>query len=1630
MKRAVFVLLLFASAAAEAGGWLPVTSGVATDLQGVAFAGGPGVAYAVGASGTILKSTNGGATWAPQVSGTGNMLLAVDFPVDSLVGYVTGSGGTILKTTDGGLNWIAQVSGTTSALRAVQFPVDATTGYAVGDGGVALKTINGGSTWTTLVSGTTNPLRGVDFPLDATTGYAVGDGGVIIKTTNGGATFGPLPSGIGSALLDVDFTTDGATGYAVGGVGVILKTVDSGANWAPQASGVSSSLSGVRFPSASTVGYAVGLSNTITRTTNGGLHWFRQPTGGAGTLTAVDFGNGTTGLAVGLSGVILRTTDGGDPIVVLHPTANGTLSNFSGSSGCPSGKWDCANDQPGNPGVGQPVPNDGGATAILDGTGLTNRQMFDLNDGVIPAAAVITSIELRAAVGAGAGTGQSVLLSFQRIGFDATPVDGSTIAISSACCVSGLVRFIEGLSWTAAQLDALEIGLRHTAGGEVLASQIHVVVTYQAAAPTVNYRSIGTAPGYSTGTVSASNGSPTVVGTGTSWLAANRGRGDQIRIEGVDYAIVSVASNNVLTLTSPFTGASGAGKSYAIARQFSSLADWEDCISGAVPCTFLPVASASLVSDNRSEVGIVYKDSVYNLSLPFTIEGSITDANHTITLTADGQNRHQGLAGTGVVMDNSGGSGNAVEVRDDFVTLEWIEIRRGGAGIDGIRVSNLGLPNQVVLRNLLIHDMAGDAIEFAQPDLAADVFNNVLYRATIGIRSSTALSAASSLRLVNNTVFSCNSRGINDAGGSPVVTLVNNIAAGNPAGDFAVSGLNPSSDNNLSTDPTAPGANGLINVPLATVRFVSTGAGIEDLHLLPGSAALDAGADMSGLFTTDVEGDPRSAPWDIGADESGGASTLTISSASSQTFVVGSAVQSAATITITDDPSTPAILASKDIRIRIPFGFPMQWDAVIATATLGGSAAGKVDSQVLAYEDAGRTVVLDVTTDFAAGDILTITGLGFYSFTAPAPLDHLGLEVLDDGVASVFDDKTIDIFPDGIPNLSSDDNQMFVVGAPPTPILPFTVSEGNAPLIRAANDLRIRIPAGFNMTWNTADTAAVIAGFAASKVSATVSYEDAGKTMVLNVLTDFVPGDFVTVSGLSFTSFTAASPPDELELEVDNLGGVVDIDDKRIFIEVAADVPVFTALATSSQVRLQWVFPAAGVCVHVRIRRDVGAFPTPFTGTSLVDYPCAGLQGMPIAFGETSLSNGTEYYYSAFVNTGAGYTPGKFVKARPLDTSGNVKWAYSTAATSMAPPGLRIFGGDASVYVVSNDGLLHGLQGGAGVAGGAWISGYVPYDAGAPVQTRPPVVPFAVGGAANGAAFLGSQDGNIHAVDANDGSLEWSRSIAANVQAAPAGHFVAFDAAAFDLVLTGTRNASASNSFRALEVATGLPAWSFVNDVVQGDGTGIGIVSGGASVDYLNQRVYFASRTGPGSNGTLWAVDFTATTPTLLWSAALGNIDGSPVLFNGRIYVGNNAGVVHAVDAGSGTPHWNLPLGDGAIKGFLFPRFGSNRLFVSTNTKVWSIEDNTTSGAVVSGWPVSIPSPSILLQPPDTPHVLVGSGDGSLYQIDIASPGTPTSVVLGLGNAAVGAPTLDLINSMIYVGTDAGIIYAVSYPIP
>src|SRR6185295_6031655 len=215
--------------------------------------------------------------------------------------------------------------------------------------------------------------------------------------------------------------------------------------------------------------------------------------------------------------------------------------------------------------------------------------------------------------------------------------------------------------------------------------------------------------------------------------------------------------------------------------------------------------------------------------------------------------------------------------------------------------------------------------------------------------------------------------------------------------------------------------------------------------------------------------------------------------------------------------------------IRIPTGFNMTWNTGVTTATIGGAASGKVSTTV-SYENSGQVLVLNVTANFAAGDQITVSGLQFTNFTAVSAAAGLQLVVSGSagGGTAATSSTTKQIVQ---PTISSAANQTFAAGAAATNISTITVTDNaTAATITAANDIRIRIPASFNMTWNTAVTTATIGGGASAKVSTTVSYEDAGKTLVLNVTTNFATNNQITVAGLQFMNFTAASAADFLQL--------------------------------------------------------------------------------------------------------------------------------------------------------------------------------------------------------------------------------------------------------------------------------------------------------------------------------------------------------------------------------------------------------------------------------------------------------------------------------------------------------------------
>ncbi len=138
-------------------------------------------AWAVGPAGMIRKNTTAAGHFSTvQTSGTTRTLRSV-FPVNANLVYVVGDTGTVLRTTDGGANWAAKTSGTTLNLNSVYF-LDAATGFAVGDNGIVLSTSDSGNTWTSESSPASVNLNAITFV--GGKGYVVGANGTLF-TVNG-----------------------------------------------------------------------------------------------------------------------------------------------------------------------------------------------------------------------------------------------------------------------------------------------------------------------------------------------------------------------------------------------------------------------------------------------------------------------------------------------------------------------------------------------------------------------------------------------------------------------------------------------------------------------------------------------------------------------------------------------------------------------------------------------------------------------------------------------------------------------------------------------------------------------------------------------------------------------------------------------------------------------------------------------------------------------------------------------------------------------------------------------------------------------------------------------------------------------------------------------------------------------------------------------------------------------------------------------------------------------------------------------------------------------------------------------------------------------------------------------------
>ncbi len=293
--------------------WMqPRTS--ANGLSGVAADwGSDDVLLAAGSRGTILRSTDRGATWSGRYAPVDEALLDVAF-ASATVAVAVGHRGAIVRSTDAGLTWRSVSVDSRYALSSVVF-ADTLNGFAVGSdanasgAGALLRTSDGGLTWTPVNVGAQPALTAVRSGGAGV--FAIGHQRVL-RSADFGATWQSVDVP-GLQSTQGALAIMGRTVLAMGGNGSAVRSTDGGVTWSTVSlgAGVIDSMFGLSFGAVNTA-YAVSFQNSLFRSTDGGATWTRVTSfSNQGAPVTRVLANGNEIVVTGFGGTVRRSADGG-----------------------------------------------------------------------------------------------------------------------------------------------------------------------------------------------------------------------------------------------------------------------------------------------------------------------------------------------------------------------------------------------------------------------------------------------------------------------------------------------------------------------------------------------------------------------------------------------------------------------------------------------------------------------------------------------------------------------------------------------------------------------------------------------------------------------------------------------------------------------------------------------------------------------------------------------------------------------------------------------------------------------------------------------------------------------------------------------------------------------------------------------------------------------------------------------------------------------------------------------------------------------------------------------------------------------------------------------------------------------
>jgi eukaryotic-like serine/threonine-protein kinase len=275
------------------------------------------------------------------------------------------------------------------------------------------------------------------------------------------------------------------------------------------------------------------------------------------------------------------------------------------------------------------------------------------------------------------------------------------------------------------------------------------------------------------------------------------------------------------------------------------------------------------------------------------------------------------------------------------------------------------------------------------------------------------------------------------------------------------------------------------------------------------------------------------------------------------------------------------------------------------------------------------------------------------------------------------------------------------------------------------------------------------------------------------------------------------------------------------------------------------------------------------------------------------------------------------------------RWSYTTGDDEGTSPAVA----DGTVYADSGGGdKVYALDAATGHVRWAYTTADL-------VNSSPAV--------ADGTVYV-ADNSNLYALDAATGSLRWSYAVL-GTQSTPA-------------VAGGTVYLSSSMQVYALDAATGHVRWSYTTTSYLST----------SSPTVADGTVYVAG----GLTDKVYALD--AATGSLRWSYPTGGeVDSSPAVAGGTVYIGSDDRNVYALDAATGSLRWSYPTGSSYVSS---PAVAGGTVYIGSD-KVYALDAAT--GSLRWSYPTGGTYDSSPVVAGGT--VYIGIADDKLYALSAGS---------------------------------------------